>query len=85
MRLFDANSSYWAIRHIYVFLALAGVAIIVIGYLVSYYLNEQDALLDMIVMYGVGGGLIIISPIIAVGYMLIRRGETVKLKGSNVS
>ncbi len=110
MRLLDPRSSNWAIRHIYVIMAVAGVVILIGGYFIALYLIERnheifetmspddphwlyyrdggDGLLAFFFSLVIGGGLIILSPIVAVGYMLIRRGvtfESFKLKGSNVN
>jgi hypothetical protein len=109
MRLFDAKSQHWTKRHIYVFMAAAGFAIIAIGYPVvgfleernqdladecgfdcpnfMYYHNGGDGLLVFFLSLAIGGGLLILSPIVAIGYFLIRRGvkfEDLKVKGSNV-
>ena len=109
MRLFDAKSQNWAIRHIYVIMALAGLAMLA----ATGYLSERNQVLlsecasyydetgsdcpnfmylhdggDAAVASATGLGLLILSPIIAVGYLLIRRGarfEELKLKGSNVA
>jgi hypothetical protein len=41
MRLFDAKSSHWAIRHIYVIMALAGLAMLA----ATGYLSERNQVL----------------------------------------
>ena len=42
LRLLDPNSMRWAIRHIYVIMAVAGLALIVSGYLARPYLEARD-------------------------------------------
>ena len=101
MRLFDAKSSHWAIRHIYVVMAAVGAVMIALSYPIGYYwFQSSDTTLDggdvdirpiatlIWSILIVGSGLLIISPMLALGYVLIRRGvkfENLKLKGSNVA
>jgi hypothetical protein len=88
MRVFHAKSPRWAIRHIYVFMALAGFAIIALLYAVTYltpYVLEIDV---SWLLFEIAGGLILISAILAIGYYLIRRGVTLgvfKAKDPNVT
>lgn len=106
MRLLDAKSSNWAIRHIYVVMALVGVAVFVFDYSITPYLEARnqeildsisfdapnwvyyhdggDATLVFFLSLAIGGGLLILSPIIAAGYIMIRRDAKIKLKGSNI-
>lgn len=109
MRLLNARSPNWPIRHIYVVMALAGVAILtisnpIVGYLAErnqdlasecgsdcpefMYLHDGgDATIIFFLSVAIGGGLLILSPIVAVGYIIIRHGakfEDLKVKGSNV-
>jgi hypothetical protein len=52
-----------------------------------YYPNGGDSTIVGLLSFGIGIGLILLSPIIAVGYILIRRGvnfESLKPKGSCV-
>lgn len=112
MRLLDARSSHWAIRHIYVVMVLVGVTMVALAGPVSslyapteeqltkafenelngiddgtdfvYLHNGGDGAVVAFSLFGLGGGLIVISPVLAIGYELIRRGATFKLKSSNV-
>ncbi len=114
MRLLDAKSSRWAIRHIYVVMALVGSLMMALMYPVGIYLQARNQeLLDKLcideaciedpnfmyyhdggdamfagLLFGLGFALLVLSPIIAIGYWLIRRGvtfESLRLKGSNVA
>lgn len=107
MRILDAKSSHWTIRHIYVIMALAGVAVLIGGHFISVYmmqisyeifetLPEDDpnwlfyrdggyGLALFFLSMLVGGGLVFLSSIVAIGYRLIRLGvkfESLKVKGS---
>jgi hypothetical protein len=107
MRLLDAKSPHWAIRHIYVFMAIAGLLLVasmypIVGYLSVrnqailenmpfdspnwvYYHDGGDAALAFFMLLGFGIGLLIISPMVAIGYMSIRQGMSpFKVKGSNI-
>lgn len=92
MRLLDPRSSHWAIRHIYVVMALVGLVMLALVYPISYLANdflrdESIGLWFTLLYFGLAAGLIFLSAILAMGYLLIRRGvrfKSLKLQGANV-
>ena len=98
MRLLDAKSSHWAVRHVYAIMAPVGLIMLAISWQVILYLaglldsgfSSSEYHVFLLAWYAsfalliVGAGLVAVSPVLAVGYWLIRRGITFKLKGPNV-
>jgi len=96
MRLFDAKSSHWAIRHIYVIMTAVGSVMLALLYPVGGHLSNilDNSLFSLTYvrlvafvwwsLLVVGSGLLVISAVLVIGYLLIRRSHTLKLKDSIV-